>query len=178
MEFDNYLKLTGENIEDFQEKTSGFHSCLVKEIHLINSSFRQEKVTRDYNNYNVKLLIQCHDNPVELILIDVRNLNFAKISEVYGGTIEMITETEELFVLKLDDEIQISCSHIYYRIQNEFWGNKVFLNGHIPTPDMSVSSDLGDNWRQCVDCGESWNQHKKVKIDICPSCNNLTELKE
>ncbi len=150
----------------------------MKEIHIINSGFRKDGIIIDGNNYNAKLLIQCHEHPIELILTGVRKLNFNQTSDIYGGSIEIQSTTEELFVLKMDNEFEVSSTGVYYRIQDEFWGNKVFLNGHIPTPDITWNLDLGDNWRQCEDCGEAWSQDITIKIDACPFCNNMTEFKK
>jgi hypothetical protein len=179
MEIDKYTKITSNNIDIFLSLVKDFHDSLIKEVHMINSAFvDKEKAMHMDISYNVRLVIQSQYNPIgiELLLIDVREMQFEKLFEIYGGNIEELIENEELFALNLDNEFRITCSKIYYQTKDDWYGNKVFSHGHIPTENTILSTNLDNNWRQCSECNEAWENDSTVKLEKCPKCNSLTEL--
>lgn len=182
MKIDEFTKLDSpEKIESFLDDISRFHDSLIKEIHLVNTAFvdSNRSMSMDFE-YNARLLIQSQFNPIgiEMILIDIRKIHFVKLFEIFGGTIKEIKENEELIELTFDDEVQLECRDILFKIQEGYFGNQVFLNGQVPKENMVYSVKIENSWRQCEHCSEAWKLDEKIEISACPKCNKLTELKK
>jgi hypothetical protein len=176
--------LTQEDMNKLLNTMAGFHDSMTKEVHLINRGY----VDKDHgmvmsHRFDTQILIQSQCKPfaVELVFSNISELNITDPGEYWGsaGSIEKIVIPTEKTIIRMsfDSSLTVSAEKLFYRIREEWLGQRAFLKSEVPSIDAIISTRINDTWRQCSSCCDAWEEREDNEFSLCPSCGLLTELK-
>lgn len=173
--------LSQDDMEVFLAAACDFHDSIIKETHVVNNAYADKAggMSMDHR-FDVHMLVQSVLCAVELVFLNVRSMSNSG-AEQYGGATGSIGKESLLsdlptVKLKFDDSFSIAAEKLMYRIQENWYGNTIRLHGEVPRLNAARATDLGNGWRQCSNCAESWDERQEIKFSRCPNCSTVTEL--
>jgi hypothetical protein len=170
-----YIQVTNqESIDKFLDSIGYFHDSLIKEVHLLDNAFVDEKRSMHVDfKLNGQFLFQTQlfDKDFELLLIGIKKIAWEEMPEIFEGKIELLQENGNFYRLTLDEEFELDVDKIYYRFLDKSL-NTTLYGQAVPDQQMYLAHKLADMWIQCSNCSATWESHNV--IDKCPICNVTT----
>ena len=180
----SYTKVqTQDDMEELLNSIAGFHDSMAKEFHIMNRGC----VGNDHgmvmsHAFDVQLLIQSQWEPyaIELIFCNTSELHINGACEYWGavGTVTQTNSTIEKIEIemKFDSSLRIKSSKLFYRNRPDWLGKRSFLNHEVPSDNAVFAKPIENNWRQCQECFDAWEEKPDNIFSFCTGCGKLTEL--
>lgn len=180
----SYIEVkSNDDMEKLINSIAGFHDSMAKEFHITNRGC----VNKDHSMamshmFDIQLLVQSQWEPyaIEIIFCNASELHITDAGEYWSAcgsvthTNSPIEKTE--IEMKFDDSLKVKCSKLFYRNRSSWLGNISFLNFEVPSHNAIIAKPVEDNWRQCQECFDAWQEKPDNVFSYCTGCGKLTEL--
>lgn len=174
---------TQKDMDELLSSVAGFHDSMIKELHLVNNAHVQRDGSMIMSHsFDAHLYVQSQWAPraIEIIFLNVCAMSSTEACEYYGATgfvgkASCLIDTP-LIRLEFDNNFSIASERMLYRTREEWHGCQTRLSGEVPRPNILMAQTLGDGWRQCPACAESWEESSEIKISRCPGCFSVISL--
>lgn len=184
----SYVEVTTQNeMDQLIELLEAFSDGLVKEVRIANRGYALDHSFVVPDSADVQVLAQAESpnqpRAIELVFIDVTKCDFKSRADCYPvtGIVKrtklIISDIEEVQIeVTLDGSLSISAKRLFYQVRNSWLGPKDYLVSAVPSPTAIIAKAIEENWRQCSNCSDAWEEKPENKFSVCPTCRQITEL--
>jgi hypothetical protein len=175
-----------KDVENFLRGVNYFHDALVRELSCVGRGFVDKNLLMydDENPTDCRLVIQQQSDQspcTEIIFENISKLVF--IPSIILEP-ELVFEKSRIvfsFTSNRRSAIpQIVADSLKYRIMGkEVLGRNLLYNNPIPVGDVIPPKVLKDNWIECTECGDVWENTVLSRVNIqCTKCGKVYTFDE
>lgn len=170
-------------MDELLNSVNGFHDSMTKEIHIINRGH----VNPDHSmimshKFDGRLLIQSQWEPfaIELLFCNIISFSTYDPGEYWsaiGKVVKIDAPVEKTEIQMEFDSLTVHAEKMFYLERGDWLGAKARFLGEVPSPNAIAAIKIENNWRQCSNFFDAWEESLRFKFSLCPSCGVLTEIK-
>ena len=174
--------LNQKDMDALLDSVAGFHDSMTKEIHIINRGY----VNPDHSmimchQFDGRLLIQSQweSFAIELLFCNIISFNTNDPGEYWSanGKVLKINILFEKTEIQMEfDSLSVHAERMFYCERGDWLGAKARFIGEVPSPNAVVAIKLDDDWRQCTNCFDAWEESLRFNFSLCPNCRKLTKI--
>lgn len=173
---------TQQQMDALLNSIAGFHDSMTKEIHLINRGYVLPTHGMVMGHrLDAQVLIQSQWPPyaLELLFIEIEEMSMKAPGEYWGARGTVVPgkrEVKQTIEMKFDSDL-IRSARLFSRVRPDWLGQEARFAREVPSPEAIPSICVRDDWRQCSECCNVWQEGLSQVFAICPDCHALTELR-